>query len=160
MPSLLSSYLTSSYSLSPQGLLPIGIPYPSWPSWHAGQSSGHSFKCGFLINRETPVSQEGAQTHIFYVIVIYRLWGMNTSIEMTWGKIAFLRKSPTTQRDSCQCALSSVPSFDRKVSLLRLSYSKIRVNQTIFEKANGDWAKRVPAGTRHISISHPGLERW
>lgn len=97
MSSLLSSYLTSSYSLDPQWLLPVGIPYPSWPSWHAGQSSGHSFKCGFLINRETPVRQEGVQVRILYVIVIYRLLGMSTSTEMAWSKIPFLRKSLTTQ---------------------------------------------------------------
>lgn len=97
MSSLLSSYLTSSYSLGPQWLLPVGIPYPSWPSWHAGQSSGHSFKCGFLINRETPVRQEGVQARVLYVIVIYRLLGMNTSTEMAWSKLPFLRKSLTTQ---------------------------------------------------------------
>lgn len=105
MSSLLSSYLTSSYSLSPQWLLPVGIPYPSWPSWHAGQSSGHSFKCGFLINRETPGRQERVQARILYVIVIYRFLGMNPSTEMTWSKIPFLRKSLTTQGGTPVAAL-------------------------------------------------------
>lgn len=139
MSSLLSSYLTSSYSLGPQWLLPVGIPYPSWPSWHAGQSSGHSFKCGFLINRETPVRQEGVQARILYVVVIYRLLGMNTSTEMAWSKIPFLRKSLNNPgRDSCDCTPSFVSSFHKKMAHERLHSLKTHLHRKIFKRADGD----------------------
>lgn len=97
--------LTSSYPFGPQWLLPVGIPCPSWPSWRFGQSSGHSFKCGFLISTETPVRQEGVQAWILYVIVIYQFLGMNTSTGVTWSKKAFLRKSPATQWETLVTAL-------------------------------------------------------
>lgn len=128
--SLLSSHLTSSYSLSPQvaamsrNSLSFLAELIRWAEFRT------QLKCGFLSNRETPVRQEGVQARILCVVVIYRFLGMNTSTERTWSKILILRKSPKTQRDSYHCTSPFVSSFDKKVTHLRLSYSKIHLNLT------------------------------